>query len=194
MACAVVAIAMGGFLGLIAAFFMGKVDNLIMRIMDVFQAIPGVVMVIVLVAAIGTGTPQLVFAISFGGVPLFAKNVRAAVLTVRGSEYIEASRTIGASNIRLMFRHILPNCVGHVIIGVVSSVAGNIMIISTLSFIGLGIQPPTPEWGSMLADGRGFISSFQHMVVFPGLFIMITVYAFMLLGDGVRDALDPKLK
>lgn len=192
--CAVVAISMGGILGLAAAFFMGKVDNVLMRTMDILQAIPGTLMAICVVASLGTGIFQLILAIAISNVPMFAKTVRSAVLTVRDSEYIEATRTIGAKTVRLMFRHIIPNCVGNIIIFVVSSVAGNIMIISMMSYIGLGIQPPLPEWGSLLADGKGYIASYTHMVVFPGLFIMITVFAFFLLGDGVRDALDPRLK
>jgi ABC-type dipeptide/oligopeptide/nickel transport system permease subunit len=192
--CAVVAIALGGIIGLAAAFFMGNTDNVLMRAMDIFQAIPGTLMAICVVASLGTGIPQLILAIAISNVPMFAKTVRSAVLTVRDSEYIEATRTIGAKNLRLMFRHIIPNCVGHVIIFVVASVAANIMIISMMSYIGLGIQPPLPEWGSLLSDGKAYISSYAHMVVFPGLFIMITVFAFFLLGDGVRDALDPRLK
>ncbi len=192
--CAIVSICMGGFVGLVAAFFMGTVDNVLMRIMDIFQAIPGTLMAICVVASLGTGVPQLVFAIAIGGLPMFAKTVRSAVFTVRDRDYIEATRAIGAKSFRLMFRHILPNCIGHFIITVVSSVAGNIMVISVMSYIGLGIQPPLPEWGYMLADGKAYISSYWYMVAFPGLFILLTVYAFFLLGDGVRDALDPNMK
>lgn len=192
--CAIVSVALGGFVGLVAAYFMGSVDNILMRIMDVFQAIPGTLMAICVVASLGTGVPQLVLAIALCGLPMFAKTVRSAVFTVRDKDYIEATRSIGAKNLRLMFRHILPNCVGHFIITAVSSVSGNIMLISTMSYIGLGIQPPLPEWGFMLADGKSFISSYWYMVAFPGLFILFTVYAFFLLGDGVRDALDPNMK
>lgn len=192
--CAVVSIALGGLVGLLAAFFMGSVDNVLMRIMDIFQAIPGTLMAICVVASLGTGVPQLVLAIALGGLPMFAKTVRSAVFTVRDKDFIEATRSIGAGNLRLMFRHILPNCIGHFIITAVSSVAGNIMLISVMSYIGLGIQPPLPEWGYMLADGKAYISSYWYMVAFPGLFILFTVYAFFLLGDGVRDALDPNMK
>ncbi len=192
--CAIVSICMGGFVGLIAAFFMGTVDNVLMRIMDILQAIPGTLMAICVVASLGTGVPQLVLAIALGGLPMFAKTVRSAVFTVRDKDYIEATRSLGAGSFRLMFRHIIPNCIGHFIITVVSSVAGNIMVISVMSYIGLGIQPPLPEWGYMLADGKAYISSYWHMVAFPGVFILLTVYAFFLLGDGVRDALDPNMK
>jgi len=191
---AIASVLFGGVLGLIAAFFMGITDQAIMRIMDVMQAIPATLMAITVVATIGTGVPQLVLAIALSALPLFARTVRSAVLTVRDSEYVEASRTIGAGNIRLMIRHILPNCMGHMIIFIVSSVSGSIMLISMMSYIGLGILPPTPEWGSLLAAGKTYIQSFPHMVIFPGVMILITVFAFNLFGDGVRDALDPKLK
>lgn len=194
LVCAVASIGMGGIVGLVAAFFMGTVDNVLMRVMDVFQAIPGTLMAICVVASLGTGIPQLVLAIAISGLPMFAKTVRSAVFTVRDKDFVEATRSIGARNTRLMFRHILPNCVGHFIIMAVSSVAGNIMLISVMSYIGLGIQPPLPEWGYMLADGKAYIASYWHMVAFPGIFILITVYAFFLLGDGVRDALDPSMK
>ncbi len=190
----IAAVFVGGTLGLIAAYFMKAVDNIIMRIMDIFQAIPPMLMSITVVAALGTGTTALVTAITLATMPLFAKTVRSAVLTVRGSEYVTASRTLGASNIRLMLRHILPNCVGHVIIFIVSSVSGSILFISMMSYINLGVQPPTPEWGLMLADGKNFIQSFPYMVIFPGLMILITVFAFNVFGDGVRDALDPRMK
>ena len=192
--CAFASVCLGGIVGLVAAFFMGSVDNVLMRIMDVFQAIPGTLMAICVVASLGTGIPQLVLAIAISGLPMFAKTVRSAVFTVRERDYIEATRAIGARNLRLMFRHILPNCVGHFIIVAVSSVAGNIMIISVMSYIGLGIQPPLPEWGYMLSDGKAYIASHWYMVAFPGIFILLTVYAFFLLGDGVRDALDPSMK
>ena len=192
--CSIASVFVGGLFGLVAAFFMGKTDNIIMRIMDVLQSIPGILMAICVVAALGTGIFSLILAIALSGIPVFARTVRSAVLTVRDNEYVDASRTIGASDIRLMLRHILPNCVGHVIIFVVASVAGNILVISGMSYIGLGIQPPTPEWGSLLSAGKTFIQSYPYMVIFPGLFILVTVFAFNLLGDGVRDALDPRLK
>lgn len=188
------AVFIGGALGLIAAFFMGATDNIIMRIMDVFQAIPPMLMSIVVVSALGTGIPALVLAITIATMPMFAKTVRSAALTVRGSEFVAASRALGANNLRLMIRHILPNCIGHIIIFIVSSVSGSILFISMMSYINLGVQAPTPEWGSMLAAGKAYIQTYPHMVVFPGLMILITVFAFNVLGDAVRDALDPRLK
>lgn len=191
---AIASVLLGGTLGLIAAFFMGTTDNIIMRIMDVFQAIPSTLMAITVVATLDNGIPQLILAIALSNLPMFAKTVRSAVLTVRDSEFIEASRTVGASNIRLMLTHILPNSVGFIVIYFVSTISGTIVTISMLSYIGLGIVPPTPEWGSMLSAGRTYIQSFPHMVLFPGIMIMIAIFAFNAFGDGVRDALDPKLK
>lgn len=192
--CMVVALLGGGILGLIAAFFGKGTDAVIMRVMDVFQAIPGVLMSITVVAALGTGTWQLIIAIMISFMPAMSKTVRAAIFTVRDSEYIEAARCIGSGSVHLMLRHMLPNAVGHIIIFAVGSIAAGIMIVSTLSYIGLGIQPPTPEWGALLAAGKSYISSYPYMVVFPGLMIMITIFAFNLFGDGLRDALDPRLK
>jgi len=194
IAGAISSVILGGILGLIAAFFMGRIDHLIMRVMDVLQAIPGILMAIAVVATIGIGIFQLLLAMAISSLPMFARAVRAAVLTVRDSEYVEASRTIGARTVRLMLRHIMPNCVGHLIIFAVGSISGSILIISTLSFLGLGVAPPTPEWGAMLSAGKTYIQSYPHMVIFPGLMIMITVFAFNLFGDGVRDALDPKMR
>lgn len=194
LCCCVLALAGGGMLGLIAAFFGKRTDTIIMRIMDVFQAIPGVLMAITIVASLGTGIPQLLIAMTISFMPSMAKTVRAAIFTVRGHEYIDASRSIGASNLRLMFRHMLPNAVGHIIIFAVGSVSAGIMQVATLSYIGLGIQPPSPEWGALLNAGKGYISSYPHMVLYPGLCIMLTILGFNLFGDGLRDALDPRLK
>lgn len=184
----------GCLLGLIAAFYGGKTDNIIMRVMDVMQAIPSTLLAIAILAVAGSGIPQLIIALSFSGFASFSKMMRAAVFTVKGSEYVDACQSIGASNIRLMLRHVFPNSFGHVVIFTVSHVAQGISSISALSYIGIGLQPPTPEWGSLLSTGRTYLSSYPHMVVFPGLMIMITLLAFHLLGDGLRDALDPRLK
>lgn len=184
----------GGIFGLIAAYFGGRTDTIIMRVMDIFSSIPGTLMAITIVATLGTGMVQLLFAMTVSLMTMMAKVVRAAVFTVRGSEYIESSRAIGASNLRIMLRHILPNAVGHIIIYAVGTVSAGIMIIAMLSYIGLGVQPPAPEWGALLNAGKGFITSHPYMVFFPGLMIMVTVLSLNLLGNGLRDALDPRLK
>jgi len=190
----IVALMGGGMLGLLAAFFGKSVDTAIMRVMDVFQAIPGVLMSITIVAALGAGTWQLLVAILISFMPNMSKTVRAAVFTVRGNEYIQAARCIGSGNLHLMFRYIIPNAAGHIIIYAVSSIAAGINTVATLSYIGLGVQPPNPEWGSLLASGKNYISLYPHMVIFPGLMIAFTILAFNLFGDGLRDALDPRLK
>ena len=184
----------GCMLGLVAAFFGGAVDNMIMRFMDILQAIPSILLAIAILAVAGSGIPQLIIALSFSGFASFAKMMRAAVFTVKGSEYVDACQSIGAGNMRLMVRHVFPNSFGHVIIFAVSHVAQGISSISALSYVGIGLQAPTPEWGSLLSTGRVYLSSAPHMVIFPGLMILITLLAFNLLGDGVRDALDPRLK
>jgi len=192
--CTVCSTLIGGMLGLVCAYFMGRVDNVIMRICDVFQSIPGMMLAICVVATLGTTVFSLILAITISAIPGSARGVRAAALTQRDKEFIEATKSVGASNLRLMIRHILPNCVGHLIIGIVGSIAGYILLISGLSYIGLGIQAPLPEWGSLLSTGKQFLMSYPYMVIFPGLFILVTVFAFNLFGDGVRDALDPRLK
>ena len=192
--CMFLALAGGGVLGLIAGYFGNKTDTVIMRIMDVFQAIPGTLMAITVVATLGTGTPQLLLALALSSMPMMAKVVRAAIFTVRKSDYIESSRAIGAGNIRLMIRHMLPNDLGHIIIYAVGSVAGSIMVIATLSYIGLGVQSPYPEWGALLNAGKSYINSHSYMVLYPGLMIMIAVLSLNLFGNGLRDALDPRLK
>lgn len=191
---ALVSVVVGGIFGLIAAYFAGAVDLFLMRVMDILQAIPSMMMAIIVVSALGTGTVPMLIAVGMSCVPNFAKTVRSAVLTVRSNEYIDASRSLGASNIRLMVKHILPNCVGFVLIVCVQIISGNIMFISSLSYIGMGITAPTPEWGAMLSAGKAYIQSYPHMVIFPGLMIMLTVFAFNLFADGVRDAMDPRLK
>lgn len=184
----------GGFLGMVAAYFAGSVDNIIMRVMDVLQAIPGTLLAIVVVATLGNGTFQLVVALLISSMPMMAKTFRAAIFTVRSADYMESCRSIGASNMRLMVQHALPNALGHIIIFAVSSIPSTIMIITSLSYIGLGITPPTPEWGALLSAGKDYFMSYGYMVLFPGLMIMFTVLAFNLFGDGLRDALDPRLK
>ena len=194
IACMICAMIAGGIVGMVASFFGGKTDMIAMRAMDILQAIPGTLMAITIVAVLDTGMWQLILAITVAFIPAFSKTVRAAVFTVRNNEYIEASYSIGASNLRLVLRHMLPNALGYIIIFAVGVVSAAIMTVSMLSYIGLGVKKPNPEWGSLLSSGREFLQSYPHMVIFPGLFILITVLAFNLFGDGLRDALDPRLK
>lgn len=192
--CVLAAFGLGGGLGIIAGYFGGKVDTIIMRIMDVFQAIPQVLMAICIVAVLGNGIPQLVAAIMFSAMPTMARNNRAAVLRVRSEEYVEASRAIGVGQGRMIIRHMIPNAVGVMVIYLVGFIAASIMMMSSLSYIGVGLSAPTPEWGLILSDGKAYLRSAPYMMLFPALLIMITCYAFNLLGDGLRDAFDPRLK
>ena len=184
----------GGLLGAISGYGSRQLDNVIMRIMDVFLAIPSILLSIALVAALGTSMTNMILAISISNIPPFARIVRSAVMTIKNEEYIEAARAIGASDARIIVKHILPNCMAPIIVQATLSIAGSILAIASLSFIGLGISPPTPEWGSMLSTGRQFVRAAWWVCAFPGFAIMLTILALNLLGDGLRDALDPKLK
>ena len=184
----------GGLLGAIAGYYGGKLDNVIMRIMDVFLAIPSMLLAIAIVAAFGTSLVNVLLAIGISYVPTFARTVRAPILTVKGQEYIEAAKAVGASDFRIIFKYILPNSMAPIIVQVTLGVAGAILSIAGLSFLGLGIQPPTPEWGAMLSGARSYIRSSWHITVIPGLAIMLTILALNVMGDGLRDALDPRLK
>lgn len=188
------ALIIGGILGAIAAFFGGKVDMFIMRFVDIFQSIPPLLMAISIAAAMGSGFINLILALSISSVPLYARLVRGQILTVRQKEYIESARAIGAKNTRQILKHMLPNCLGPIVVQMTFGVAGCILMAATLSYIGLGINPPTPEWGAMLNAGKVYIQTNPHMLIGPGLMIALTVFSINLFGDGLRDALDPRLK
>lgn len=192
--CTIAALFSGGILGIIAGYFGGVVDTVIMRIMDIFQSIPMIMMAMCIVAVLGNGIPQLVAAVMFASLPTMARNNRAAILRVRGSDYIESSEAIGVGQIRMIVKHMIPNAVGIMIIFFVGFLAVSIMLMSSMSYIGVGLSAPTPEWGLILNDGKAYIMSAPYMTLFPALMIMITSFAFNLLGDGLRDAFDPKLK
>lgn len=184
----------GGMLGAIAGYGSKRVDDIIMRIMDVFLAIPSTLLAIAIVAALGPSIVNMMLAITISNIPPFARIVRSSVITIRNEEYIEAARAIGGSDGRIVFRHIIPNAMAPLIVQATMCVAGSILSIASLSFLGLGIQPPTPEWGSMLSNGRQYIRSAWWVCTFPGVAIMLSILSLNLLGDGLRDALDPKLK
>jgi len=189
-----IAVVIGGSLGSIAGYYGGKLDNIIMRIMDIFLAVPSILLAIAIVSALGPSLTNLMLAISISSVPSYARIVRSSVLTIKDQEFIEAARAIGASDARIIMRHIIPNSLAPVIVQGTLGVAGAILSTAGLSFIGMGIQPPAPEWGSMLSGGRQYLRYAWHVTTFPGLAIMITILALNLLGDGLRDALDPRLK
>jgi len=189
-----IALTTGGALGALAGFYGGRVDNVIMRIMDVFLAVPILLLSIMIVAVLGTNMLNLMIAIGLSSTPTFARIVRASVLSVKDQEFVEAARAIGARNHTIIISHILPNSLAPIIVQATLRVATAILSTASLSFIGLGIQPPAPEWGAMLASGRTYLRDAWHITFFPGMVIMITILALNLLGDGLRDALDPKLK
>ena len=192
--CTIAALFSGGLLGIIAGYFGGRVDTIIMRIMDIFQAIPMIMMAMCIVAVLGNGIPQLVAAIMFASMPTMARNNRAAILRVRGSDYIESSEAIGCSQWRMILKHMIPNAAGIMIIYFVGFLAVSIMMMSSMSYIGVGLAAPTPEWGLILNDGKAYMTTSPYMMIFPALMIMITCFAFNLMGDGLRDAFDPKMK
>ena len=189
-----IAVIVGGALGAVAGYYGKRIDNIIMRLMDILLAVPQTLLAIAIVAALGTGLVNLMIAVGISSVPTYARIVRASVLTIREEEYIEAARASGTSNTKIIMKHILPNCVAPVIVQVTLGIASAILTAAGMSFIGLGIQPPEAEWGNMLSSGRDYIRGYSYMTMFPGLAIVITVLSLNLLGDGLRDALDPKLR
>lgn len=194
MLAIVFGLVVGGVLGISSGYFGGVYDGFIMRCMDIMMAIPGFLLAVCISAALGGGVANTALAIGIGCIPGYARLFRALVLGIRDQEYIEAARVTGASNARIMFRQILPNILSTIIVDTTLRIGGCILMISSLSFIGLGVQPPTPEWGSMVSAGRSLIRAFWPLATFPGLAIMLTLFGFNLFGDGLRDALDPKLK
>jgi peptide/nickel transport system permease protein len=189
-----ISIIIGGGLGAVAGYYGGKLDNIIMRAMDIFLAVPSILLAIAIVSALGPNLINLMIAIGISSVPSYARIVRASVLSIRDQEFVEAAKAIGASDARIIFKHIVPNALAPVIVQGTLGVAGAILSTAGLSFIGLGIQPPAPEWGSMLSGGRQYLRYAWWVTTFPGLTIMITILSLNLLGDGLRDALDPRLK
>ncbi|MCI8511137.1 MAG: ABC transporter permease [Lachnospiraceae bacterium] len=189
-----VSLAVGVPLGAVAGYYGGKVEGLIMRITDIFSAIPSILMGVVIVSILGSSTFNLMLAVGISSVPNFVRITRAAVLTVKNEEYVEAARALGKTDLYIIFRHILPNCLSPIIVQTTLRVASAIVSASSLSFLGLGIKPPSPEWGALLTAGKTYIRGYSYLCLFPGLAIMITVLAFNMVGDGLRDAMDPKLK
>ena len=189
-----IALVLGGTLGAISGFFGGTVDMVISRAMDILLAVPSLLLSITIVSALGPSIMNLMIAIAVSSVPGYARIVRSSVMTVRDNEFVEAAKAIGANDAQIIASHILPNCLAPIIVQVSLKVASAILSTSGLSFLGLGVKAPTPEWGSMLSGGRAYLRNAPHLTVFPGLCIMLTILSMNLLGDGLRDALDPKLK
>ena len=189
-----VSVATGTILGLIAGYVGGRVDNVIMRLTDIFLAFPGLVLAMAFAAAMKPSLGATTLALSIVGWPPFARIVKGSVLSIKGLEFVEAARADGESEFSIVFNHILPNVFSPILVQGTLGFGRAIMLASTLGFIGLGVQPPTPEWGAMTADGRIYILNQWWVSTFPGLMIFFTVMAFNLLGDGLRDALDPRLR
>ena len=189
-----VAMLFGCVVGSICGYYGGVVDMVIMRLMDLMQSIPDMLLAIAISAMLGPGFTNCILALSISRIPVFIRLMRASLLNLRDMEYIDAEISINASAPRIMFRHLLPNGISPMIVQATMAIAGSILVAASLSFIGLGVQPPLPEWGAMLSEGREYIRSSPHIAIFPGLMIMITVLSINLFGDGLRDALDPRLK
>ncbi len=189
-----VSLALGVPLGAAAGYYGGRTETIIMRVTDIFSAIPSILMGVVIVSILGGNTINLMLAVGISSVPQFVRITRAAVLTVKNEEYVEAARALGKTDIYIIFRQILPNCLSPIIVQTTLRVASAILSASSLSFLGLGIKPPSPEWGALLTAGKTYIRGYSYLCLFPGLAIMITVLAFNMVGDGLRDAMDPKLR
>ena len=187
--------AMGGLLiGSVVGYFGGTVDNMIMRTLDIIQAMPPILLQVCVATTLGTGFTNTVIALSLVGIPGYVRLMRGSVMSIRSVEYLESAESINCSKLRIIFRHVVPNAFAPMIVAITMGVADIILTVAGLSFIGLGVPQPTPEWGAMLSASRNYIRTSAHMVMFPGIAIAITVLALNLLGDGLRDALDPKLK
>lgn len=194
VAATVLGTSLGIVLGAIAGFFGQVADNIVMRLCDIFQAIPGILLSMVISTSLGPGVVNTVIALSIGGIAGSARMLRSLILQIRSSEYIEAAESINCSSVRIIFKHVLPNTFGPILVGCAMGIGGTIMGASGLAFLGLGIQPPIPEWGALLNDGRQFIMTYPYMLVYPGLAIGILSFACCVMSDGLRDAMDPRLK
>ena len=188
------AVAISGPLGLIAGFFGGPLDNVIMRVMDLILAFPGLILAIWLVSLLGPNIVNVVIAIAFFSLPVYARLIRGITLSIREMEYVMAARSMGAGSLRIMFFHILPGVLGPLIVLTTLGISGAIVAGASLSFLGLGVRPPTPEWGAMLADGRNYLRTQWWIAVFPGMTITLVVLILNILGDALRDALDPNVR
>lgn len=184
----------GVVVGSIAGYFGGKTDTYIMRFMDIWQAIPSMLLTIIMSAVLGPGFGNTILALAISAVPRGARMTRGMILAERGKEYLEAAQSINCSSGVIMFSHLLPNVISPTLVAATMQVGGTITMAASLSYLGLGVQPPTPEWGAMLSEGTAVLRSYPHMILFPGIVIGICILSINLMGDGLRDALDPKLR
>ena len=184
----------GIIIGLFAGFYGGKADNIAMRILDIIMSIPSILLAITIAAALGTGVNSAIIAIGIASIPIYARLTRAPIIQVKNEEYIEAARAINAGKLRIMLRHLLPNILSPLIVQTTVNVAMSILLAAGLSFLGMGVQPPNPEWGAIITSSRVYIIDHSYMVTMPGIAISLTVIGLNLFGDGLRDCLDPRLK
>ncbi|WP_156290130.1 nickel transporter permease [Oceanobacillus salinisoli] len=184
----------GTLLGIISGYYGGRLDSIIMRCMDVLLAFPGILLALAIVSILGGSLVNVIIAIAISSIPIFARITRGSTLSVKKLEYIDAMKALGASDRRIIFKHIFPNITSPIIVQATLYIATAVLSASGLSFLGLGAQPPTPEWGAMLSDGRNFLYNAPHVAFFPGIAIVVAVLAFNMFGDGLRDAFDPKSK
>lgn len=184
----------GMIVGSVAGFYGGTVDSIIMRICDIFMSIPAILMAMAIVAALGQGLFNLMIALTVTSIPTFARIMRSQILTIRESEYVEAARASGSSDAAIIFEHIIPNAVGPLIVQATLGVATGILSAAGLSYVGLGVEPPRPEWGAMLSEARSYMRQYPYLLIFPMIMIVLTALSFNLFGDGLRDAMDPRLK
>ncbi len=194
IAVVIISLAFGAILGASAGYFGGAWDNFIMRVMDILLAIPGTMLAITIVAALGGSVANLLLAMSIEQIPKMTRIVRSQVLTLKRSDYVEAAKACGTSDARIIAVHIIPNAIGPIIVEATLTTARSILRIASLSFLGLGIQPPAPEWGTMISEAKTQIMNYPYLCVAPGIAIILTVTSLTLIGDGLRDALDPRLK
>jgi len=184
----------GIFIGSIAGYFGNATDNILMRLLDIYQSIPMMLLCLVLAAILGPSLKNAIIALAVSMIPQFARMMRASILTVREMEYVEAAESINAGTWNILMKDIIPNAISPLIVTITMNIGNAILIGAMLSFVGLGVQPPTPEWGTLIAEARNYMRANPTLAIYPGVCIMITVLAFNLLGDGLRDALDPRLK
>jgi len=189
-----IAMVIGTLLGMVGGYYGGKMDHLIMRLMDILLAFPGIFLAISIIAVLGPGLANLMLAAGIYSVPQFARIVRGSVLSLKEKEFIEAARAVGENDLNILFRYLLPNSIAPIIIQTTLRMATVLLTASGLSFLGLGVQPPTAEWGAMLSNARAYLITAPHVATVPGLAIMLVVMGFNLFGDGLRDSLDPRLR
>jgi peptide/nickel transport system permease protein len=194
MSAVAVGITIGGILGSVAGYFGGAADAVISRVLDTIMCVPFMLLALAIVASLGTGIVNVLIALMLAMVPYYTRVIRSAILNIVSMDFIEAAKACGVPNHRIIWRHVVPNAIGPVIVQATMSVGTMIISAAAMSFLGMGIQPPSPEWGSMLSEGKDYMLKYPHMVIFPGLAITLTALSVNLMGDGLRDALDPRLK